>query len=854
MARCLWLACSISGFLATAMPLRAAEVVPTDVQQPGTQPGEVGSLEAPSKCDNCHGGYDTAVEPAHNWRGSMMSQAARDPIFWAALAVAEQDFDGAGDLCLRCHTPAGWLSGRSTPTDGSALRAQDAFGVTCDLCHTATNPDNSEHLGAQSASFVANDGGTPPVGYYGSGMYSVWNGSAKLGPYSDATANHQFLQSRFHRSVDFCGTCHDVSNPVVGDLAPGNGAQLPLASGTFSGTPGAPVDGKAAFNNFPFQYGVVERTYSEHKSSLLSSLLVSDYPSLPANLKAGALRAAYEAALVAGTGGGYEDGTPRYFSCQTCHMRPVTGKGCDKNPPLRKDLPLHDMTGGNYWMPDAIVYLDGQDKLRLGGGLTAAERAALTAGKARAQQQLREAATLSVTGNTLTVINHTGHKLISGYPEGRRMWLNVRWYSSGGILLREDGQYGTVDVSLAGTPLQVRTLVDLDDPHARVYEAHYAITQEWAARLSELGHPDALPLSYDRINGSVTYTLGQLRSQAPGTWHETFHFVLNDKVVKDNRIPPYGMSRDEASRRNALPVPASQYGNPGPGGAYDYWDSVLLDPPATAVSATIQLLYQPASWEHVQFLYLANDGQSSFLGQQGVNLLDAWLNTGMAEPYVMASIGWSGSPPQTETPTATPSLTPTPVPPSPTPTSTHTSTPTRTATHTPSPVPWTSTPTPTASGTATPSATPAETGTAAPTASGTATPSATPAETGTAAPTASGTATPSATPTETGTAAPTASGTATSTMMASPSPTPSPPPPVPATETPSPSPTAAEQTPSPTPSPSPLALPVGPRSGAGIVLAVLLLCAVAFWPLRGLRLSRIRRPARPDEEASGLPR
>jgi hypothetical protein len=31
-------------------------------------------------------------------------------------------------------------------------------------------------------------------------------------------ATHQFLQSQFHRSVDFCGTCHDVSNPVVGDL------------------------------------------------------------------------------------------------------------------------------------------------------------------------------------------------------------------------------------------------------------------------------------------------------------------------------------------------------------------------------------------------------------------------------------------------------------------------------------------------------------------------------------------------------------------------------------------------------------------------------------------------------------
>ena len=108
----------------------AAETVPTDIQQPGTQPQEVGNLESPDKCDNCHGGYNTSVEPAHNWRGSMMAQAGRDPIFWATLAIAEQDFDGSGDLCIRCHSTGGWLAGRSTPTDGSGLAAGDSDGVS----------------------------------------------------------------------------------------------------------------------------------------------------------------------------------------------------------------------------------------------------------------------------------------------------------------------------------------------------------------------------------------------------------------------------------------------------------------------------------------------------------------------------------------------------------------------------------------------------------------------------------------------------------------------------------------------------------------------------------------------------
>ena len=144
---------------------RAALVVPNEIQQPGTQQEEVGNLETPDKCDNCHGGYDQAVEPAFTWRGSMMANAGRDPIFWATLAIAEQDFDGSGDLCIRCHSTGGWYGGRSTPTDGSGLAASDSDGVDCDTCHKMTNTDNSEHLGVMNAPFIANDELTPPNEY-----------------------------------------------------------------------------------------------------------------------------------------------------------------------------------------------------------------------------------------------------------------------------------------------------------------------------------------------------------------------------------------------------------------------------------------------------------------------------------------------------------------------------------------------------------------------------------------------------------------------------------------------------------------------------------------------------------------
>lgn len=633
----------VFAFLSAAF---GADTVPTDIQQPGTQPLEAGNLESPGRCDNCHGGYDAAVEMAHNWRGSMMAHAGRDPIFWATVAIAEQDFDGAGDLCLRCHSTTGWLEGRSTPTDGSGLAASDSDGVDCDFCHRLTNPDDSEHVGVMNPPFVASDAGE---GYYGSGMASLWGGNDKMGPYADAEPKHQFMQSQFHRSADFCGTCHDVSNPAVGNLAPGHGTQPTADAVVANGELGGLVDGKAAFNNPPYKYGIVERTFSEYKAGLISSLRVSDYNGLPADLKGGALAQAHAAALAAGTGGNYEDGTPRYFTCQSCHLPPVTGKGANKSGiPVRADLPLHDMTGGNYWIPSVIEYMNERDMLLLGGSMDQDLIDAMLAGADRARTQLDLAASLSVNGNRVKLINHTGHKLISGYPEGRRMWLNIEWYDAAGeeIPDSEIGAYDTLTVAnpAGGADIEVKSLINLHEEHGRVYEAHYGMTSEWAAGLISHGYDSGLVLAYDRVTGQPTITLGEVAASA-GTVVETFHFVLNDAVVKDNRIPPYGMSYDEARRRNSLPVPATQYGGAGAGSTYQYWDEINLAPiaPQGAVRAEVELHYQPTSWEYIQFLALANKGAAAqggndFLGQEGLNLLQAWRDTGMAAPHTMASV------------------------------------------------------------------------------------------------------------------------------------------------------------------------------------------------------------------------
>ena len=131
----------------------AAQTVPTEIEQPGTQPMEAAAFS--SSC-NCHYGTSNPQwEPGWGWEGNMMGNAGRDPLFWATVAIAEQDFlpnadpalrGGAGDLCIRCHSVGGWLAGRSTPTDGSGLAASDDRGVECEFCHLLVDPDQPVNI------------------------------------------------------------------------------------------------------------------------------------------------------------------------------------------------------------------------------------------------------------------------------------------------------------------------------------------------------------------------------------------------------------------------------------------------------------------------------------------------------------------------------------------------------------------------------------------------------------------------------------------------------------------------------------------------------------------------------------
>jgi mono/diheme cytochrome c family protein len=533
--------------------------VPTgllDFFLPGSQPNQSGNLENPDKCDNCHGGYDQAVEPAYNWRGSMMSQAARDPLFYACLAISNQDAPEAGDICIRCHSPKGWLEGRSLPTDASSLTSADREGVQCDFCHHMVkptplgvnpypgDPDYTNDTYPRDQAYLATVDSIP--GWTANGMYVADSNNGKRGPFVDAVGRHQQWYSPFHSDAGHCGTCHDVSNPAF--TRDPSGAYAPNSFGE----PAPDFDLRSMFP--------IERTFSEWS--------VSSY-----NTPGGVYAPQF-------------GGNKAYVStCQDCHLRDVTGKGGDmNNAPVRTNLPLHDMTGGNTFIPNMIDdTFPGEAQLD-----------ALAAGVQRAAYMLQNAATLGLTvvpdGSgylaTVRVTNETGHKLPSGYPEGRRIWLNVRAYDTSGTLIYESGAYDTLTAVLAS------------DPDIKVYE----------------------------IKPGISTALAPIVNVPAGP---SFHFVQNDTVYEDNRIPPRGFMNASFDSVQSPPVGYTYADR-------QYWDDSDYVLPDSTAWVDVTLYYQTLSKEYVEFLRDENTTNN-----WGNILYNLWLAHGRSRPEVMATASYT---------------------------------------------------------------------------------------------------------------------------------------------------------------------------------------------------------------------
>jgi hypothetical protein len=552
---------------AVLVPKLFLNTTPADIFFPGTQPNNlVDPLLLPVGCDVCHNApiYDT-------WQGSLMAQAGRDPLMWAALEIANRDAPDSGEYCLRCHIPKGWLEGHSQPADGSLIQPADLdSGVGCTICHRMVEPepvDGSLDEASTYDSAVRNGlSSKPPQNHTGSAMLIMDLLDNRRGPFSlgiffthhpNKTYQTDYLgrnQNDFVTRSRLCGTCHNVDNPIL--------SWDPLRQQYWPNSMGQPAP---SFDKD--QLFAVETTYDEWLNSQYAST--------------GVVAPQFAGAKPGGLVG----------ACQDCHMPRSTGTAADDvlDPTFRDCvntgcLPVHELVGGNTWTP--LLLLD--SRWRLNGQ---AFQNFITPVVDRARWMLRRSATMTValetTANsktvTVRVYNQTGHKLPTGYAEGRRMWINLKAYDAAGNKVFESGHYDSATGIL--------TL----DANLKVYEIKQGITPELAVQVN-------LPEG------------------------ESFHFMLNNTVIKDNRIPPRGFTQTALDTSGLEPVGVVYL--PG-----QYWDDTLYDlsayPEVTRIFAT--LYYQTSSKEYVDFL--RNNG-----GVDAVTLGALW-DTLKSPPEIVAQ-GW----------------------------------------------------------------------------------------------------------------------------------------------------------------------------------------------------------------------
>lgn len=528
----------------------------------GTQPdpsgAEVYPIEPATSCNFCHGqfvdvGLSAQAEPYRNWVGTMMAQAMRDPVFLAALTITNQDYNGAGILCLRCHTPGGFLAGHAEPPDGSGLGAgwADFDGITCNFCHRMVDITYTKGVNPPVDSTILADLEKEHLLPYqrDNAQYVVDPVDSRRAPRDPDLLPYnphfgvEILQSPFHKKADLCGTCHDVSNAAYSRQS--DGTYVMNAYDT-------PHPTMNKYDMMPDQ-----RTFTEWQLSTFAKGGVQ----------------------MNGRFGGTGHPTGIMESCQDCHMPKLVSPGCIiKGFPVFADLPRHSFAGANSWVIRAVDELFEPSET----GLTPE---IVDSAVANNLEMLRLASDmeLSQAGDQLKVriINYTGHKLPTGYQEGRRMWINVKFFNDKDELVAERGGYDTATAVL-------------DTDTTKVYDIHSGLDASMAA---SAGLPEG----------------------------ESFHLILNNKVYKDNRIPPIGFANAEFAAVYALPV-GTTYADG------QHWDDTAFAIPSGAASAAVTVYHQTSSREYMEFLRDENHTDD-----RGQVAYDLWVMFGKSAPVDMDS-------------------------------------------------------------------------------------------------------------------------------------------------------------------------------------------------------------------------
>jgi len=355
--------------------------------------------------------------------------------------------------------------------------------------------------------------------HIGDGQYVISDSVDKRGPRgTPPLTGHRIVRSDYLKSSEVCGVCHSLFNPLEHAHDP-DGRDL-------------------GFNYYE------QRTFEEWRDSKFAT----------------------------------------EKSCIDCHMKRVEGYSCREQTNLYPDLAHHAIVGANSFVGKAVALL--YPNMELGAQ---ADRIS-----EMVREQLASAADLEIisaapefeveSGETVALTvrltNKTGHKLPTGYPEGRRVYLEVT-------------------LKLAGSSAQM-------------------VTGRWDPATGDLVE-DAQLHTYETKHGRV----GVGRTQ---------HLALANQVLTDTRIPPEGFMPTAADMHPF----GRDYGSP----PYRHYDEPTFEIPiprgikeVTTGTITVRALHQLTSGSYVGFL-LDKLGENH---ERARKLKTAYIALGRVPPEVIAT-------------------------------------------------------------------------------------------------------------------------------------------------------------------------------------------------------------------------
>ena len=605
----------------------------TTAPNPGTQQQELGNItfpfpfnvfEFPVTCGACHGGtIDQQVGHYGNWAGSNMASAARDPIFRANAMIVNDTVrsltgtDGAANLCFRCHSPNGWLSGRFDPKlagnpDGSGmihsiLASTDDEGVMCETCHRAmggveaqainglqpgVNGVTTDTVALQTLSQTLS---TDPAFNMMAGL-TDWphkgvaypNGPLPGNPLGDATLQFNdgmTYGGKYDGSVDVyfsdvpildsTGRVTAYTGQTYGIYPPNyTGAKNPVPTGMpqFNAVGQEIVynpDGSVSVHfEVPKANPSAEQSLSiEHPTYKNEFIRSSEFCGACHDLTVPVLNHGMpeqrtftewkysQYGVYAPTNA--TTGEPEPQNCQSCHAGSLKHEYADDaavslnaDPtivgwaPYAKDrnatggTTVHKLAGANRDLPAMMQILYPEVDLEVIGAPTGrdtrlfpgvmSDRSESYARTIRNTEiQMRNALNVelvkSPTYNATTgkwevqvkVTNTSGHRIPTGYPDGRRFWLSLNVTDASGKAVYQSGVYNeaTAELSTDGTKPFTQALSNTID------SGNNAV------------------MVYDKVTATCAGANNTNCTISPS--------LLNGTVVLDNRIPPAGYNRED---------------------------------------------------------------------------------------------------------------------------------------------------------------------------------------------------------------------------------------------------------------------------------------------------------------------